>query len=194
MYLKYHTDAFVLGVTNVGEKDRIVRLLTRDVGLVHASGRSVRELKSKLRYGLQPLSLSEVSLVRGTSTWRIASATAKESVFLTLLHNHSHNAVRMFARILATIERLVRGEEKNKALYECIEQGFSFLVVTKLSPDDLFALECVLMVRTLHCLGYMDEMKYERRDPITLEILAAVHTDRKVIVTMINKALHATQL
>ena len=198
MYLKYHTDAVVLGVSDSGEADRTYRLLTRDAGLVFATGKSVRSLKSKLRYALQPLSLSEVSLVRGNGVWRLASAVPKSNAFFSLTYAGKYERVLTLARVLTIVERLVRGEEKNTGLYDIVEQGYEHLSKNTLSPDEILTLECLLLLRVLHNLGYLKHearvTEHVVRNDMTPEALTAVAAYRKECIVEINRALKESQL
>ncbi|MBL8159788.1 DNA repair protein RecO [Candidatus Saccharibacteria bacterium] len=60
-------EAIVLRRTDYGEGDRIINLLTPDLGKVSAMAKGVRKPKSKLAGGIEPFSLLNVSLLRGRS-------------------------------------------------------------------------------------------------------------------------------
>src|SRR3989344_5676480 len=77
----YETDAFVFSALPHGEASRYMVLYTREFGLVRAAAQGLRELKSKLRYSLQPFSLSVVNLVHGRSGWRIVNARLAKNYF-----------------------------------------------------------------------------------------------------------------
>lgn len=60
-----HTTAIVLKRTNYGEADRIVTLLTKDLGKIQVMAKSVRRERSKLAGGIEPFSISEVGVIKG---------------------------------------------------------------------------------------------------------------------------------
>lgn len=60
-----HTIGIVLKRTNYGEADRIVTILTKDLGKVQVMAKGVRRERSKLAGGIEPFSVSEIGLVKG---------------------------------------------------------------------------------------------------------------------------------
>ncbi len=116
------------------EADRTYTILTRDLGLVRASATGVRKEGSKLRGALEPLVLSEISLVRGKEYWRITSAEVLRSLA----------AAPTLARPLALLQRLVQGEEPHPELFDAVEAH-------------LGAQEETLASHILYHLGYLKE-------------------------------------
>ena len=127
MYHLYHTPVFILGGASFGEANKTFTLFTRELGLLTASATSVREERSKLRYGLQDFSLSDITLVRGRELWRITNATLIENLPTTF--RSAPEAVRVFTRVFQLIRRLVAGEEKNERLFETVMEAFNFLKI-----------------------------------------------------------------
>lgn len=152
MYHLYHTDALVLGSTPAGEGSKTIALFTRELGFLTASAQSVREERSKLRYGLQDFSYSETTLVRGKEFWRLTRADLVENIFQELAD--SKKAVRMVARIVALLRRLLVGEEKNEPLFLAVLDGFRYVKEAK-SKDSIEGVEIVLVLRILYLLGYL---------------------------------------
>lgn len=60
-------ETIVLSRINYGEKDRIITLLGKEYGKFNVLAKSVRGPKSKLAGGVEPLSISQVSFVKGKS-------------------------------------------------------------------------------------------------------------------------------
>ena len=129
-YHIYTTRALVLSERPLREADRVYAILTRDMGLVRATGLGVRKEGSKLRGALEPVSLSTISLVRGKEYWRLTSAelikTFKKSKPLELL------------------ERMVAGETPHAGLFDAVEKH-------------LEADETALVAQILFHLGYLKE-------------------------------------
>ncbi|MEK7535643.1 MAG: recombination protein O N-terminal domain-containing protein [Patescibacteria group bacterium] len=75
----YTTEAFVVGERASGEGSKVLTLFTRELGLVYAYARSVRETRSKLRYNLSIYSRTLVSLVPGREYWRLVGAQDAEN-------------------------------------------------------------------------------------------------------------------
>ena len=59
------TLGIVLKRTNYGEADRIVTMLTKDFGKIQVMAKGVRRERSKLAGGIEPFSISEISIVKG---------------------------------------------------------------------------------------------------------------------------------
>lgn len=152
MYHKYHTDALVLGSSPFGEGSKTLSLFTRELGLLTAFAQSVREERSKLRYGLQDFMRSEVAVVRGREFWRVTHVASKENVLQTL--SHSPEASRVVGRVCALLRRLLTGEEKNEPLFVAVCEGVRFMA-TQRHPAGIAGAEIVLVLRILYLLGYL---------------------------------------
>ena len=137
-YHIYTTKGIVLSERPYQEADRIYSIFTRDFGLIRATATGVRKLESKLRGALEPLTLSNISLVRGKDYWRITSTE-----FIQKL-DHSLE----LAKPLALLEKLVQGEAAHPELFDVI-QGFVF----KDDKGENFEIQFVSEI--LHQLGYL---------------------------------------
>lgn len=191
----YTSFAFVLGGLDVGEGSRSLALYTRELGLVYGVARSVREARSKLRYALQPYSLSEVSLVRGKDVWRVTGAREATGYYFALAHAPLKQEVAV--RILALLRRLIRGEEPHGEIFTLIENGLSFLLSESLSDEEVALVECAVVIRLLYLLGYVGETSVagELADlNFSRELLSRLHEKKRALVLEINRSLAATQL
>jgi len=70
----YTTRALVIGERASGEASKVFTLFTRDLGLVQAYARSVREVRSKLRFNLSLHNFSRITLVPGREYWKVIGA------------------------------------------------------------------------------------------------------------------------
>ena len=91
-----------------GEADRIYSILTRDFGLIHAVALAVRKENSKLRGALEPISLTQISLVCGKEYWRLTSGE-----FIRKIKK---------SQALALLEKLVAGEAPHPELFDAVEE------------------------------------------------------------------------
>ncbi len=160
MYHLYHTSGFVLGSSPHGEGNKSFTLLTRELGLITATAQSVREERSKLRYGLQNLSLSEFTLVRGKDSWRLTGALCEENLYTTF--RATPEVPELFGRIFRLLRRLVTGEEKNEKLFAAITEAYAFLKSIRTYESaaadtkyEITNVEIVLVLRILFLLGYL---------------------------------------
>lgn len=60
-----HTLAIVLKRTNYSEADRIITMLTKDLGKIQVIAKGVRKERSKLAGGIEPFCISEIGIVKG---------------------------------------------------------------------------------------------------------------------------------
>ena len=190
----YTTDAYVLDASASGEADEFLTLFTRDLGLVRATARGVRLEKSKLRYSLQNLSLSRISLVRGKEVWRVTTAELKNS--LHTRHREQKNILAVVANCSALIRRMIAGEEKNEVLFSVISSAFDFLASREWGKElELF--EIALVLKILHNLGYAsadEKLLPFVRQMWSPELLSALAPHKSLAVREINTSLRESQL
>ena len=184
------TRGVVLGKRGAGESNTQIALLTEELGLVRASARSARKEVSKLRYGLEPLTLARYSLVRGKHDWKL---TGVEHIEHMRAGGAGAAGQGKVARLLL---RLVRGEEQSPELFALTVGGF--LALAKAPHEDLQALECVLVLRILASLGYVPHSTelapFLLEDSYSPEILSQARLARTVLVRIINASLSVTGL
>lgn len=193
-YHIYHTEALILGGRPIGEGDRSLFCYTRELGLVLAHAKSLRESRSKLRYALQTFSHADIDLIRGKHGWRLISARPV----------HSHSALwrhtskrRVLAHHAGLLERLIQGEERHEALFDDIISGFQFL--EHISDEaHLRAAELLLVIRLLAHLGYWEG--HDTHAPLLADTawdertLEYVRRERPSLLLGVNHALQASQL
>lgn len=75
------TDAIVIKVSDVGENDRLVTLLTKDYGIVKAFASSAKKIKSKYYAGTALFSYSRFILEQVKGTYRVRDASLNNSFF-----------------------------------------------------------------------------------------------------------------
>ena len=196
MHTLYTTECIVLGSSNFSEANKYIYLFTKDIGLVRAMARSVREEKSKLRFNLQDFSRGYVTLVRGREVWRITGALEKYSVY----EEFKYNKKKLFiiARILNLLQRLIHGEEKNEYLFVSLVHGFDFIRLNAIEKENAKNFEYLSVLRLLYSLGYIAK-KEEFSELLELteideELLKKTESKRKQILFAINGALKETHL
>ncbi len=126
------TKAIVLTRVDYGEADRIVTVLTPDVGKLSLIAKGVRRVKSKLAGGIELFSTSEISYIPGKGTI--------STLVSTRLSTH-------YGHIVEDIDRTMVGYELIKVLhkvtedapeatyYELLDQAFSVLDDQTVSVD-----------------------------------------------------------
>lgn len=126
------TSAIVLKRVEYGEADRILTVLTPDVGKLSLMAKGVRKVKSKLAGGIELFSTSEISYLPGRGSVG------------TLV---SSRLIRHYGHIVQDIDRTMLGyeliklldkvteDEPESAYYDLLEQAFSVLDDQNISVD-----------------------------------------------------------
>ena len=191
----YKTEAIILGSKNSGESNRLLFLLTKELGFIIALSQGVRNLKSKLRYGLQDFNLINLELVRGKEVWRVTSAEIIKNYSKSLLGDE-HKA-KSAGRIFLVLRRLMHGESKNRELFEDVSQFLSFIEKEDLNSEKLLLLEILVNLRILNHLGYgsnEESIKKFLSGNINLELIDSLLAVRKKAVIEVNRALEESHL
>lgn len=197
----YHTRGIVIEALNVREANKLYWIFTRDLGMVLASAQGVRLAASKLRFSLQPLSLAEISLVRGRAGWRVVNAREISNIYWRI--KDIPQSVAMSSRVLRLVRRLVTGEEKNEALFDRLFEGLMYLaggveVGGKLpTTKQVMNLEFILLLQVLYTLGYFappSDLLWCINDPLSLEMVENMSTFNSEAIAHINASIKETQL
>ncbi|MCI8554211.1 MAG: DNA repair protein RecO [Clostridiales bacterium] len=147
------TDALIIREYNTpGEADRFVAALTRDLGLIHASARGARNLKSRNAAATQLLAYSRLSLIRRRDKYIIESA-APLNVFFEWRSDIARLALAQYFCELAGV--LAPREETAEAHLRLMLNALHFLGQDEQDPKRIKA---VLELRMLTLSGYMPEL------------------------------------
>ncbi|MBX4198778.1 DNA repair protein RecO [Candidatus Parcubacteria bacterium] len=149
----YTTEGVVLALRPMREADKLVVVLTRDLGLIHAGARGLRKRDSKLASILLEMALVKVSLVRGKNTWRITTAGLVRDAGSEL--RGRKDALRSLYSVGTLLMRLVRGEEKHPELFH--EFNASALKLLDDKETEVSDWETGTVSRILFRLGYLDK-------------------------------------
>src|ERR1035437_8561151 len=190
----YHTRGIVIESYNVREANKSYWIFTRDLGMILASAQGVRLTASKLRFSLQPLSIAEISLVRGRSGWRVVNAREISNIYWRI--KDIPQSVAMSSRVLRLVRRLVTGEEKNEALFDRLFEGLTYLA-GGITTQQVMNLEFILLLQVLYTLGYFappTELLWCINDPLGVEMIESMTAYRREAVIHINESIKETQL
>ncbi len=185
---------------NFGEANKYFFIFTKEFGLIRAAAQSVRHLKSKLRYGLEDLSLGQVSVVRGREIWRLTSAEKKLSL-------KEKEKILILSQIFSLLLRLLHGEEKNDSLFSFLKEGILFLDTLEATKSEteqkervelLAGFECIIALRILSALGYIGRLgdfdQFTLSPYFTPELITNMRALKSQAILEINKSLKETHL
>ena len=190
-YLVYHIHTslgFVISSKPYREADRVYQIFTKEFGLISAIAQGIRLEKSKLRYSISDLSITNLSLVHGKEFWRIVGADNVDSI------KNSDKVIIILAKLANLIKRLVHGEEKNEKIFDLLSR----LTIIDIKDRDIAEnIESLSVLRVLHELGYIAmtrEIQTCIGDDIALIGEALDQDKRKFINQLVNNALKQSQL
>ncbi len=132
-YYIYQTEGIIIDKKDAGEADRIFGILTRDFGRITALAQGVRYLKSKLRHNLNTFSYSRFGLVIGRDFWRIIDTEELNDWYNIRRSPEKLSAVSEIAGLL---NRMVKGEQPDIALWEEVKKALLFLEETEMPKDE----------------------------------------------------------
>jgi DNA repair protein RecO (recombination protein O) len=117
----YQTTGIVLGRTNYGEADRIVRLLTREHGKVSAIARGVRKIKSRSGGHLEPLGEVALSLAEGRGSLEVITGARLAWYPHRLAGNYA--ALTLALDCAALVNRVAQEGHAQPELYAHLREG-----------------------------------------------------------------------
>ncbi len=161
-YRVYNTECLILGSANFGEANKIVKVFSLKFGLIDVLAQSLRAGHSKLRSLVEPMTVAEISLIRGREFWRLIGAEQIDD-FKKIKTNLDKK--KTVGRIFKLLTRLIHGEEKNEELYSALKNSLDFLQTLETEKESKFLLswESLLVLRILNHLGY--KITDEKLDP-----------------------------
>lgn len=176
-----HTEAILLGSRHYGEANRLLYLLTSDLGLLLVAAQGVRQQSSKLRGQLQDYAHLQVTLVRGRSIWRLIVAEVVLAGSWPLMAAGE----RWWWRLCHLARRLIHGESAEPRLFKRFVAWRDGLSV----PTDDTTLRrrgLLYHLELLQLLGYVpyDDFVASEREEV----------NEGQLIALINRALVHSQL
>ena len=156
-YHIYTTPALVCGSWQRNGADKTYQLYTRDIGMLYATARSVREERSRQRYALQDLAEIRVSLVCGRAGWRVGSVVDVSHFLFMAKDRRTRIAI---VELFRTLRRFISGETPTPKIYDMTIEALHHLrEANGVDPEN--TLLCV-QYRILYELGYVAPTDEER--------------------------------
>ena len=150
--MRLKTDGIVIRETTTGESDRVVTLLTRDMGVIRAFSNGSKTIKSRTLSGTQLLCYSDLSIYSGREAYVINEALPKK-VFFSLRNDIEKLALaQYFCELFAELSP----REDNAGEYlRLMLNSLNFLTDgTKPQPF----IKAVSELRLMTLAGYMPDL------------------------------------
>jgi DNA repair protein RecO (recombination protein O) len=146
--------AIVLRKREIGETDRLYTFYTKELGKVQAKAIGVRKSQAKLAAALETLTLSDVTIVRGKGSGRVAGATVEE-YFPGIRSDFTTLSLALVAA--AEFDSIVGLEQPDLALFSLFHEYLSLLDGAAGNGDSTALLTEAFFVKLLDELGYRIE-------------------------------------
>lgn len=149
---KLKTNGLVIRENNIVESDRVVTLLTRDMGVIRAFSSGSRDMKNKKFSGSAMLSYSDFSLIKSGDTYKINEASLIKSFFDVASDIVPLSLAQYFCEL--SLSLVPEGTESEEAL-RLILNSLHFLTEKK---KNLFLIKAITELRFMYISGYMPDL------------------------------------
>ena len=155
MTIYYKTQGFVFKKEDINESDRIFSVFTSDFGRLDIFAKAIRKSVSKLRSGIDTFLISDIEFVQGKNKKTLTDA-AIVNKFCNLPLNPER--FRIANAIGGTLNKLLRGQEKDQNIFNLLDEVFNKLNSQKLKIQGLELLYYYFLWNFLALLGYKPEI------------------------------------
>jgi DNA repair protein RecO (recombination protein O) len=150
--MQLKTDGLVIRELNVGESDRIITVLTREKGVLRASAKGARSVKSRLSTATQLLTHSAFTLFQGREKYIIDEAETLD-VFMGVRQDIEKLAL---AQYLCELMGCAAPQEAEAEVYLRLALNALHFIDSGKRPDDLVKAASEMRLMTL--TGYMPDL------------------------------------
>lgn len=152
---RHKTEGFVIKKDDRFESDRIFTIFTKDLGKLEIRARAIRKIISKLRGGIDSISLSEIEFIQGKNY-----KTLTDAVLIERFNNIKNNPekLKIANKIIDVLNNLINGQEKDEHIWELLKEVFK-----KLNDCSSSAVYCLMtyyyfLWNFFSILGYLPEV------------------------------------
>lgn len=153
----YPTKAIILNKTDFKEFDSLVSIYSVDKGKLDLVARGTKKIKSKLSGHTEPISLSDIMVIKGKAYDYIGGASVKDGFF-----NIKNNLDKLVTvgKSLRVFNQMIKGEEKYdaKMLYNFLLKYLKLINNYELDPLNYELLHSVFALKLLSISGYKPEL------------------------------------
>ncbi len=146
------TDALVIREMNIGEKDRLITLMTRDMGVIRAFAVGAKSIKSKKGAATGLLAYSNFSIQKKGDTYKITEAVPIKIFFGASSDIESLSLSQYFCELCAV---LGAHETNSEEFLRLILNSLEFLTANKMKPS---LIKAITELRIAVISGYMPNL------------------------------------
>lgn len=155
MAIHYRTKGFILKRKDIGEADQIFTIFTEDFGKLEILGKAIRKIKSKLKSGTHLFTLSDIEFIQG-KTYKILTDAITIEDFSNIKKDLKR--LRIPFVISEILDGLVKGEEKDRAIWNLLNKTFQKLNKPSLSIKECWLIFHYFIWNFYSILGYQPEL------------------------------------
>lgn len=142
------TKGIVLAVHNMGDNDKMVTVLTPDLGKIGCAAKGARRPKSALMAGTQFLCFADFVIYKGVSSYNINSADPIEIFYNVRLDFDKLKVVSEVAKIASDVT------DENQNSYKILQLVLNTIYMISESNHDLDFILSVYKLRLLSIIGF----------------------------------------
>lgn len=142
------TKGIVLAVHNMGDNDKMVTVLTPDLGKIGCAAKGARRPKSALMAGTQFLCFADFVIYKGVSSYNINSADPIEIFYNVRLDFDKLKVVSEVAKIASDVT------DENQSSYKILQLVLNTIYMISESDHDLDFILSVYKLRLLSIIGF----------------------------------------
>ena len=131
MATRYRAKAFVFRKNNINESDKIFSIFTEEFGQLDIFAKAIRKITSKLKSGIDIFFLSEIEFIQGKNKKTLTDAVIYEKFNRILQDLEKYKIANKIGEIL---DNFVKGEEKDKDIFDLLNEVFCRLDDKELTP------------------------------------------------------------
>ena len=147
----YRTQAIVIGHSEFGEADRMIKLFTLEKGKITAVAKGIRKIRSRKAGHLEPFTQVDLFLARGRNLDIITQA---ETVDAHIGLRNDLERVAFAAYVLEVLDRFTYEEGKNASMYKLLANTLSRLE----NQSNLETVGHFYEIRILDLLGFRPQL------------------------------------
>lgn len=187
----------MLGGMDSGEDSRLIRVYTKELGLLLAKVQAARKLSSKHRYHTQDYSYGHYSFVRGKAGWRIIGSESASLSSRGLDDPEKFQALVKVSSLLSRLSPEEDSEEGGQNFFSDFLEGLRFLFDEDLTTNDIKSLETFLALKILHYHGYWESEREDgafAKKKADLMVLQEISKIRRKLNAQIHQSLEYSHL
>lgn len=116
----YQTTGIVIGRTNFGEADRVIRVLTAERGKIGLMARGVRKIKSRSAGHLEPYGETALSLAEGRGSLDVV--TGARLIWYPHRLRADYDALELTQRLVTVVDRVAAERQPAPELYHHLRE------------------------------------------------------------------------